>query len=190
MPDNCASQRRMEPMNAPVNTDALLRLAAAIDAVNDWIGRTIAWLTLAMILAVVVIVVGRYFFGFGAQWLTESVTWMHAAVFMLGAAYTLKHDDHVRVDVCYRRVGPRRRAQIDIAGTLLFLLPFCAFLLYEGMPYVLASWRISEGSREAGGLPALYLLKALIPVAAVLLAAQGIAVLLRSFLVLRGLERE
>jgi len=180
----------MEPMNAPVNTDAALRLAAVIDSVNDWIGRTIAWLTLAMIIVVVAIVVGRYFFGVGSQWLTESVTWMHAAVFMLGAAYTLKHDDHVRVDVFYRRAMARRRALIDSAGTLLFLLPFCAFLLYEGIPYMLASWRIGEGSREAGGLPALYLLKALIPIAAALLALQGVAVLLRSILILRGAGRE
>ncbi|HSN73232.1 MAG TPA: TRAP transporter small permease subunit [Steroidobacteraceae bacterium] len=173
-------------MTQPPRSEIARAIVAGIDALNERIGRAIAWLTLAMVLVVVAIVIGRYFFGFGAQWLTESVTWMHAAVFMLGAAYTLRHDEHVRVDVFYRTATARRRAWADLAGTLLFLLPFCAFLLYEGIPYLLASWRIGEGSREAGGLPALYLLKGLIPLAAALLALQGCALLLRSVLVLTG----
>jgi len=100
-------------------------------------------------------------------------------VFMLGAAYTLRHDEHVRVDVLYRRMSDRSRAIVDLAGTVLFLLPLCGYLLYETVPYVESSWRVAERSREAGGLPALYLLKAVIPLMAVLLAIQGLATVLR-----------
>jgi TRAP-type mannitol/chloroaromatic compound transport system permease small subunit len=157
----------------------------AIDVFNDWIGRVVAWLTLAMVIVVVLIVIGRYFFGFGSQRLTESVSWMHAAVFMLGAGYTLRHDEHVRVDVFYRGMSAEHQAWVNLVGTLLFLLPFTAFLFHESFGYVAASWRISEGSREAGGLPALYLLKTLIPVSAALLALQGLATVLRSLVVLR-----
>jgi len=172
-------------MNDSFPAGAAARIVARIDALNDWIGRVVAWLTLAMVFAVVAIVIGRYFFGLGAQWLTESVVWMHAAVFLLGAAYTLRHDEHVRVDVFYRAATPRRRALVDLCGTVLFLLPLCVFILYQGIPYVLASWQIRESSREAAGLPALYFLKALMPIAAALLSLQGIALLLRSYLVLR-----
>jgi TRAP-type mannitol/chloroaromatic compound transport system permease small subunit len=172
-------------MNDSTPPGTTSRIVAGIDALNDRIGRAVAWLTLVMVLTVVVIVIGRYFFGLGVQWLTESVTWMHAAVFMLGAAYTLRHDEHVRVDVFYRAATPRRRALVDIGGTVFFLLPLCFFILYQGIPYVLASAQIGERSREAAGLPALYLLKALIPVAALLLSVQGIALVLRSCVVLR-----
>jgi len=175
-------------MNEPP-PHAAERFAVAIDTLNDWIGRAVGWLTLAMVLVVVTIVIGRYFFGVGSQGLTESVTWMHGAVFMLGAAYTLRHDAHVRVDVFYRSASERHRALVNAVGTLLFLLPVCAYLLYEGVPYALASWRIGEGSREAGGLPALYLLKSLIPLTAALLGLQGLALLARSLLVLRGSRR-
>jgi TRAP-type mannitol/chloroaromatic compound transport system permease small subunit len=176
-------------MKDPSPTHAAERFAVAVDTLNEWIGRAVAWLTLAMVLVVVVIVIGRYFFGVGAQWLTESVTWMHAAIFMLGAAYTLHHDEHVRVDVFYRNASERRRALVNLLGTLFFLLPVCAFLLYSALPYTIASWRIGEGSREAGGLPALYLLKSLIPITAVLLGLQGLALLARSVLVLLGGRR-
>jgi TRAP-type mannitol/chloroaromatic compound transport system permease small subunit len=128
----------------------------------------------------------RYAFGQGLIWLQESVNWMHAAVFMLGAAYTLKADQHVRVDVLYRGLGERGRAVVNLAGTLVLLLPLCAYLVVESWAYVEVSWRIGERSREAGGLPMLYLLKSLIPLMAVLLALQGVAGGLRALLSLRA----
>ncbi len=162
------------------------RLVRLLDAVSDVTGRAIAWLTLAMVLAAVAVVVLRYGFGIGRIWLQESVTWMHAAVFMLGAAWTLRQDGHVRVDVLYRRMSPRRQALVDLAGTVFLLLPTCAYLLLESLPYVASSWRVLERSREAGGLPALYLLKTVIPAMAGLLMLQGLAEALRAWGRLRG----
>ena len=153
--------------------------AATIDRLSEYSGRTIAWLTLAMCMTGLLVVVLRYVLDTGFIWMQESLSWMHAAVFMLGAGYTLSHDEHVRVDVIYRRMPERSRAVVDLAGTLLFLLPLCGYLLYESLPYAASSWRVAERSREAGGLPALYLLKAVIPLMAVLLALQGGATVLR-----------
>ena len=155
------------------------RLAAALDAIAEHTGRLISWLTLAMVVATVAVVVLRYAFGQGLIWLQESVNWMHSIVFLLGAAYTLKSDEHVRVDVFYRGMSERRRAIVDLTGTAVLLLPLCAFLVIESWPYVAGSWRVAERSREAGGLPMLYLLKSVIPLMAGLLALQGFAVALR-----------
>jgi TRAP-type mannitol/chloroaromatic compound transport system permease small subunit len=141
-----------------------------------------------MVLAAIAVVVLRYGFGVGKIWLQESVTWMHAAVFMLGAAWTLRHDGHVRVDIFYRRMSPRGQALVDLLGTVFLLLPTCAYLLLESLPYVASSWRVLERSREAGGLPALYLLKSVVPVMAGLLMLQGLAGALRAWDRLRGRE--
>lgn len=168
----------------PVAVPAL-RLAAVLDTVARRIGQAVAWLTLGMVLATLAVVVLRYGAGVGLIWLQESVTWMHALVFMLGAGYTLGADEHVRVDVFYRGFGPRARAIVDLAGTLLFLLPFCVFLAWQSWPYVAGSWQIAERSREAGGLPMLYLLKAVIPLLPAVLLLAGSALALRCLAVLR-----
>ena len=124
----------------------------------------------------------RYLFDIGWIWLQESVTWMHAAVFMLGAGYTLARDEHVRVDVFYGQASARRRALIDLVGTLLCLIPVCLFLAWASVDYVLASWDIQESSREAGGLPypAVPLVKSLIPVTVLLLLLQAVVIGARS----------
>lgn len=162
------------------------RLASLLDALSERIGRLVSWLTLGMVLATVTVVIMRYAAGMGLIWLQESINWMHSLVFMLGAAYTLKADEHVRVDVFYRGMNERRKAVINLAGTILFLLPLCAFLVVESWQYVATSWRIAERSREAGGLPMIYLLKTVIPAMAVLLALQGLSMVLRAGLRLRG----
>jgi len=162
------------------------RLTAALDAFAEHTGRLISWLTLAMVVATVVVVVLRYAAGVGLIWLQESVNWMHSIVFLLGAAYTLKSDEHVRVDVFYRGMSERGRAIVDLTGTAVLLLPLCAFLIVESWPYVASSWQVSERSREAGGLPMLYLLKSVIPLMAGLLALQGFAVALRCIAKLRS----
>ena len=166
--------------------DAPARLASLLDEIAERVGRLVSWLTLGMVLATVTVVVMRYAAGVGLIWLQESINWMHSLVFMLGAAYTLKADEHVRVDVFYRGMSERGKAIVNLGGTILFLLPLSAFLLAESWQYVATSWRIAERSREAGGLPMLYLLKTVIPVMAVLLALQGISMALRACLRLRG----
>lgn len=163
-------------------------LSAGLKAVSDLIGRLIAWLLLPMAAGTFVIVVLRYAFDLGWIWMQESIVWMHATAFMLAAAYTLNRDEHVRVDVFYRAMSPRRRALVDLAGTLLFLLPMTVFLLVTSWDYVSVSWQIREGSREAGGLPypMVPLLKSMIPATSVLLILQGIAAVIDNVQVLHG----
>ena len=170
-------------------TGALERFAGRVDRVNAVIGRAAGWLTVAMVVVTCVVVVARYFFDAGWIWLQESVTWMHALVFMLAAAWTLGLDEQVRVDVFYRDMPPRRRALVDLAGVVLLLMPFCIFLLAVSWDYVAASWRIGEASREAGGLPGLFLLKSVMLVMPVLLILQGLALAARSWLALRDASR-
>jgi len=134
-----------------------------------------------------VVVILRYVFDAGFIWVQESVTWMHAAVFMRGAAYALRHEEHVRVDIFYRGMSPRQRAWVDVAGVALFLFPLCAYLAVESWDFVAASWSMREASRESGGLPYPFvpLLKSVLLVMPVLLALQGLSLLLESVGVLR-----
>jgi TRAP-type mannitol/chloroaromatic compound transport system permease small subunit len=161
------------------------KVASALESFAEWTGRGISWLTLGLALSGFLVVVMRYVFNSGWIWMQESLTWMHSLVFMLGAAYTLKHDEQVRVDVIYRGLSDRRRAVVDLTGTVLFLLPLCGYIFYESLPYLLSSWSVGERSREASGLPALYLLKAVLPLMAALLIVQGLAQVLRSLTILR-----
>lgn len=161
-----------------------------IDLINEWIGKGVAWLTLAMVLVTFLIVILRYALDIGWIALQESVAYMHALVFMLGAAYTLKHDAHVRVDIFYQRCGVRSRAWIDCLGTLFLLLPVSAFIIWSSWEYVGDSWQIREGSRNSGGLPGLFLLKSSIIVMAALLILQGLALFLRNLLTALGLSAE
>ena len=162
-----------------------MRADSLIDRCSDWLGRTIAWLTLAMVIVTLIVVILRYVFGIGLIWLQESITWMHAVVFMLGASYALRHEDRVRVDVFYRRASPRQPGWVDALGIVLLLLPLCAYILYTSYPYVAASFAVRESSREANGLPALFLLKAVIPLMAVLLGLQAVADLRRALVRIR-----
>lgn len=162
------------------------RLIAALDALAEHTGRLVAWLTYGMMVMVVLIVVLRYAFDLSFIRLGEGVIYLHAMVFMLGAAYTLRHDDHVRVDVFYRRLTPRGQAWVNLLGTVLLLWPVAGFILWESTDYVLDSWALLEGSREPGGLPFVYLLKTLLWVMPGLLTLQGLAEALRSIAVLRG----
>lgn len=163
-------------------------LLQTIDRINRLTGRAVSWLTLLMVLTTFGVVVLRYGLGVGSIALQESVLYMHGCVFLLGAAYTLQLDGHVRVDILYRRMSARNRALVDLVGTLLFLLPVCAFIIWVAWDYVLQAWRIRETSQEAGGLAYVYLLKTLIPVGTALLALQGVGEALRALLVVLGHE--
>jgi len=160
------------------------RLAIIIDRANRWIGRGVAWLVLALVLVQFSLVILRYVFGIGSITLQESLLYMHGALFLLAAGYTLLNNGHVRVDVFYRRATAKRKALVDAAGTVFLLLPFCVLLWLYATPYVAASWAIREGSRETSGIQAVFLLKGCILAFVLLLALQGLALLLRSLLVL------
>ena len=149
------------------------------------VGRGVAWLTLVMVMVTCVVVLARYLFNVGSIGLQESVMYLHGAVIMLGIAYTLKVGGHVRVDVFYERFSHRTRAAIDLVGGLVFLFPVAGFILWSSIDYVHFSWKLMESSGEPGGLPAVYLLKSLIPAMAVLLILQGIAESLKCIIKLR-----
>ena len=155
-----------------------------IDAFTDRSGRLLAWLGLGMALLMALIVVMRYGFNSGSIMAQESVTYMHACLFMLGGAYALKSGAHVRVDIFYRNFSPRTKAWVNSLGGILFLMPLCAFICFASWNYVQESWAIREASPEPGGIPAVFLLKSLIPVMAINLFLQGLAETLRSALVL------
>ena len=159
----------------------------AFDRISELLGRLTAWLTVIMVLMTGIVVVMRYAFDAGFIWMQESVVWMHAAVFMLGAAYTLRHEEHVRVDIFYRNMTPRRRAVIDLLGVIFFLLPVCGFLAYSAFDFAAAAWSMREITREPGGLPypAIPLLKSVVMVMPVTVALQGVSMILRSLLILR-----
>jgi TRAP-type mannitol/chloroaromatic compound transport system permease small subunit len=159
-----------------------------IDRISIFTGRLFSWMTLFMVLVTFVIVVLRYWLDSGYIWLQESLTWMHACVFMLGAAYTLQCEEHVRVDIFYREMSERRRAWVNLLGVLLFLLPLCVFLAVSGVDYAAASWRLREASQNSGGLPypAVPLLKSVLVVMPVLLILQGLAMMLRAIRTIRS----
>jgi TRAP-type mannitol/chloroaromatic compound transport system permease small subunit len=155
-----------------------------IDAFTDRCGRLLTWLILFMAILTTCIVILRYGFRIGSIPTQEAVTYLHGCVFMLGAAYALKTGAHVRVDIFYRKFSPRARAWTNSLGGIVFLLPLCAFILMSSWDYVSESWGMRETSAEPGGIPAVFLLKSLIPLMAINLALQGVAEILRSALVL------
>jgi len=159
-----------------------------LDRISVFLGKTSAWLTLLMVIVTFIVVVMRYVFDVGFIWLQESVVWMHAFVFMVGAAYTLQQEEHVRVDIFYRDMSPQRKAWIDIIGVVLFLLPLCFFLAWKAADFVAVSWQLEESSRESGGLPypLIPLLKTVLIVMPLTVGLQGIALLMRSLAALRG----
>jgi TRAP-type mannitol/chloroaromatic compound transport system permease small subunit len=159
-----------------------------IDNITERFGRLLAWLIPLMMLGTASVVIMRYGFGQGMTALQESVTYLHGTVFMLGAAYTLKHGGHVRVDIFYHRFSVRTKAWIDSIGSLVFLLPLCGLILISSWDFAANAWAIRETSVEPGGLPFVYLLKSLLPVMAINLALQGVAELLRNAMILIGPE--
>lgn len=157
-----------------------------VDALNERIGRAVSWLTLAMVAVTFLVAVMRYGFTWGRVWIQESYVWMHGIVFMLGAGYTLLHDGHVRVDILYRPAPLRRRALVDLLGALLLALPMVVTVFVVSWPYVLESWLKLETSREAGGLPGLFLLKTVILLFCLLVGLQTLSLAVKAWLALRG----
>jgi len=169
---------------------ALRRIADGIDALNDRIGSLVRWLVLLMVL----LGAGSTLLRYSSRWLGltlnltpagEAQWYMFSVIFLLGAAYALRHDAHVRVDVLYERLGPKARGWIDLLGTLLFLVPFSVLMLWVSFPPVRASWQIRETSPDPGGLPR-WPIKALILVSFALLLLQAISQVTRQVARIRG----
>jgi TRAP-type mannitol/chloroaromatic compound transport system permease small subunit len=155
-------------------------LADRIDRLTTSMGWAVAWLALAIVLLQFALVVARYLFGLGSIWLTETVIYAHATLFLLAAAWTLRAGGHVRVDIFYAEASARTKAIIDLIGAALLLLPFALVLVWLSVPYAARSWAILERSQESSGLPLVFLLKTLIPAFALLMALQGIAQAIRA----------
>lgn len=150
------------------------------------IGHAVSWGTLTLVLITAGVVVLRYGFETGSIALQESIMYNHAIVFMLGITYTYLKDEHVRVDLFYARYSERKKHLIDLLGSLFLTLPVALYILWISSDYIAASWSISEGSAEAGGLGYVYLLKTLIAIMAGLLVLQALAIISQSLLALNG----
>ena len=158
----------------------------ALQSIIERCGKGVAWLTLLMVLLTFSIVILRYGFNLGWIWLQEIVIYLHVAVFTIAAAWTLQQDGHVRVDIFYTDMPTKKRALVNLLGTLLFLIPFCLFVLIISWPYVANSWQLLESSREAGGLPLVFVLKSLILVLPALLLGQAVIGGIDAWKTLRG----
>ncbi|MEX0760347.1 MAG: TRAP transporter small permease subunit [Tistlia sp.] len=162
-----------------------------LDGINRAVGSAVRWLALLMVLLQFAVVLLRYVFGVSFIFLGEGVLYLHAALFMLGAGYTLLVDGHVRVDIFYGRLSARGRRLIDLGGALFFLLPSMIAVLVFSWPSVRNAWAVLEGAISVGGIPAAFLLKSLIPAFCLLLIVQGLACALRDMLRLqRGEDPE
>ena len=164
-------------------------ISAAIDIINKKIGEWVSYFTFLMAAITFVVVILRYGFNLGWIAMQESVVYLHAAVFLLGSAYTLQHDGHVRVDVFYRRFSEKRKALVNLVGTLFLLLPVMLFITLVSWHYVLESWQTLEGSMESGGLPFLYVLKSFILLFSITMLLQGISEVIKQSMILMGVSR-
>jgi TRAP-type mannitol/chloroaromatic compound transport system permease small subunit len=156
------------------------KILIGTEAFIDWSGRTVSWLSLLVVLVTFIVVVLRYVFDEGSIALQETTTYFHASVFLIGMAYTLQQDAHVRVDIFYARFSNQTKAWVDLFGAVFLLLPFMLFISWISWPYIIDSWSVLEGSREAGGLPGVFLLKSLILVMTFLLSLQACAQIARN----------
>lgn len=161
------------------------RVSPLVEGAVRFVGRTSIVLILVMAAIQFTAVILRYVFGLNSIAIQESVTYLHGAVFLLAGGYALLTDDHVRVDIFYRDASPRKKALVDLAGTYLFLLPFCFVALWAAAPYVANSWAVREGSVEQSGIKGVYLLKTLIPIYLTLLALAGFVTAARAAAVLK-----
>jgi TRAP-type mannitol/chloroaromatic compound transport system permease small subunit len=163
-------------------------LSHIIDKTNAFIGKLIAYCTLLMAFIMCAVVIFRYGFDLGWIAMQESITYLHAAVFLLGSAYTYQQNGHVRVDVFYRRYSAKTKHKVDLLGCLLLMLPVSIYIAFTCSPYVIESWQLLEGSREPGGLPFLYVLKSFMLIFAIMMAMQSISEIIKHSISLLALN--
>ncbi len=166
------------------------KIATLTESFIDWTGRTVSWLSLLLVLVTFTVVVLRYVFDSGSIALQETTTYLHATVFLVGMAYTLQHNAHVRVDIFYSRFSTLNKAWVDLIGSLFLLLPFMLFVSWISWTYIIDSWSVLESSREAGGLPGVFLLKSLILVMTFLLSLQALTQITRNIEIILSVDDE
>jgi len=166
--------------------ETLKRIADRIDALNEWVGRGVSWVTTALVAVVFGDVVMRYVFNISFVF-TQELEWhLFAFIFLIGAGYTLLHDGHVRVDIIYQRLSTKARAWVNLIGCLVFLFPGCVLIIGTSIDFVWESMKILEGSPDPGGIPLRFLLKSCIPIGFVLFGLQGVSLFIRSLLIIKG----
>lgn len=163
----------------------LQTLIVSLETISIRSGKIVAWLTIVMVIVTFSVVILRYALSSGSVALQDSIHYFHALIFMLGAAYTLQKNEHVRIDIFYQKMTALKKAWVDLFGTVLLLIPMCVFIAIQSFDYIVNSWAVKEGSVEAGGLPFVYLLKSVIILMTVLLVNQGFALILRSIQTIR-----
>jgi len=162
----------------------MLKISQCIENFIDLVGRAVSWLSLFMVLGTCLIVLLRYGFDIGSIAMQEAINYMHAMVFLLGAAYTLKYNEHVRVDIFYAALSDRKKSYVDLFGNIFILMPVMIFIFWVSWQYVVDSWQVFESSREAGGLPGVYILKTFMLIMPVLLLMQSLANILQSIILI------
>ena len=161
---------------------SLSAVRGVIDNINLQLCKLVSWFTLFMVVLTFLIVLLRYGFNVGWIAMQESVMYLHSMVFLLGAAHTLRVNEHVRVDIFYRQMTEADRRKVDIVGAILFLLPVNLFVFFVCFDYVADSWALFETSPEAGGLPLVFLLKSLLLLFATIMTMQGVAEILHNLI--------
>lgn len=161
-----------------------------VNNINATIGKYTSWLTTVLVLVVVFDVITRYVFNYSSVAIQELEWHLFAILFLMGAAYTLQNDDHVRVDLFYSKFNAKQKAWLNILGTTIFLIPFTLLIIYASQNYVLNSFALNESSPDPGGLPARYILKAFIPLSFTFLLLQGISLLFKSILDIKNFNEE
>lgn len=161
-----------------------------IDVLNDWVGRSVSWLTTGMVVLTAYDTIMRYGFNRGNVGLQELEWHLFGIVFLVGAGYTLKEDAHVRVDIFYARLSQRGQAWINLVGSIIALIPFCILVMWAAWGFLANSWAVREMSPDPGGLPARYALKAMIPLGFFLIGLQGISEGIKSLLKILGRSEE
>ena len=159
-------------------------IANLFDNINRYAGYLCAFLVVLMTVNVFIVVFLRYLFGISFIWLQERYVWMHAYIFMAGAGFTYLNDAHVRIDIIYRSSSKVYKAIVDLVGNIFLLMPFLYIIWSYSFPFVYKSFQINEVSREAGGLPMLFLLKAAILIFAFLLFIQALSKLINNFIII------
>lgn len=170
--------------------NVLKKISLTIDAINEWVGRFVAWVTFLVVLVVFVDVVMRYLFKTTFVF-TQELEWhLFAFIFLMGAGYTLLKDGHVRVDIIYQRLGPKARAWINLIGVILFLIPGCIMIIATSIDFVQSSYAVMEGSPDPGGIPYRFIIKACVPCGFVLVLIQGVSLGIKSLLTILGVNME
>jgi TRAP-type mannitol/chloroaromatic compound transport system permease small subunit len=162
----------------------------SIDTLNTFIGKSVSWVTLLLVMTVFTDVVMRYLFKTSYVFVQEMEWHLFAFIFLMGAGYTLLKDGHVRVDIVYQRLSPKARAWINIIGTILFLFPGCYMIIQTGIPFVKNSYCILEGSPDPGGIPCRFIIKSAIPIGFTLIGLQGISMFLKNLMILLNIPME